>query len=175
MEGFSPAVTVEGVCNIPSNFQLPLLSDITRLHGPDIVYIYTDMFANCSGCVTGLSVCYTAFSEPNPMTVVIVNDVNIIVHVHDFTGPNSTDQTTNCIDYGSFSACCTQQEFSPSEQFVVESSHHYGIWSAEQLAVHPTLLVPGHYVTYELTPLEVGVNISTEIHSVERTLCHFTR
>ena len=136
------------------------------------MYVYTDTFENCSGCVTAFSVCYLVVLTPNLMTIFIVDEDGTIVHVYDFLAPTDNDQNTDCLD---IELCCTHQTLSPSQRFEVQSSHHYGIWSRwAQLAVQQSPRVPGHYVTYELTPLEVGVNINTTIHTIQRAHFHFS-
>ena len=168
-------VTVEGICRVPSNYLPPVVSDITQLTHGGRVYIHADTFGICSGCVTALSVCYTAvLSYYNSMTVVILDNQNTIVHVYDFNGPAySYGQNTDCRDFGVFSTCCTHRELTPSEQFAVQSNHRYGIWSDDALASHPTLMVPGDYVSYYSTTLEVGVNIETTVDTIPKIYLHF--
>ena len=174
-DGFQSVVIVEGVCRVPSDYLSPLPNDTTRFTSGGRVYIYADTFANCSGCVTALSVCYTVFSDMNfnPTTVMILDDQNTIVHMHDFNGPANTsdDQDTDCNDFDLFSDCCTHKKLTPSEQFIVQSDHHYGIWSQNALPSHPTLMAPGNYVLSYSIPLEVGVN--TTVHSIPRIYFHF--
>ena len=159
----------------PPDYLPPYFWNITRLYTADTVYAYTDPFGGCSGCVTELSVCYSVFSDPNPMRVVIVNEQNTIVHVHSFSGPatSTENQDTLCEDFGSFSTCCSYETLTASEQFVVQSTDHYGVWSQEQLAIHATETEQGHYVTQQLTPLEVGVNINSSTYNIQKIYFHF--
>ncbi|CAI8053210.1 hypothetical protein GBAR_LOCUS29101 [Geodia barretti] len=167
-------LAAEGACNFPPDYLPPDLSSITNTAIQDTVYVYTDTFGNCSGCVTELSVCYVAYSTPNPMKVFVVDDENTIVHVHSFTGPTTSTENmdTYCEPFGSFSLCCSYLPLAPSEQFVVRSTDHYGVWYSEQLAFRASNEERGHYVTPELTPLEVGVNINSSIYDILKIYFH---
>lgn len=165
---------MEAVCNAPTNYLAPttdIFDDISA--GGDITHVYTDTFINCSGCVVGLSACYRDYiGDPNSMAVFILNEQNTIIHVHNFVGPANSSIDTVCEDYGSFKICCTNQTLTENEQFVVDSSQHYGVWSEEDMSVHFYKEAPGHYIVF--APIEVGQNVNHTIHtdSVEKMFFH---
>ena len=163
------------MCRFPPDYLISDPHSMVQPYISDIVYVYTDPFANCSGCVREISVCYFTFSDPNNMLVFIVDEESTIVHTHSFVGPetNTDNPSTECVDYESFSVCCSNQSLSQSEQFAVWSSEYYGVWSQQQMAIHGTLRGQGHYVTQALTLLEVGQNINSSTYDLEKIFFHF--
>ena len=172
-------VAADGSCNFPPDYLPPDLSSITQnaiyTVGQGTVWVYSDLFGNCSGCVEKLSVCYVASSTPSPMKVFAVDEENTIVHVHSFTAPTTSteNQDTYCEPLETSSLCCSYETLTPSEQFAVQGTDHYGVWYSEQIAFDAVLEEQGHYVTEELTPLEVGVNINSSIHNIPKIYFHF--
>ena len=169
------SVAAGGVCRHPVDYLIPDPASILDNYFGDTVYAFTDPFGNCSGCVKEISVCYLT-SEPNPMTVVIINEAGTIVHTYSFTGPhtNTDFPSTQCMDYQSFLVCCCNQTVASSEQFTVQSSDYYAFWSHENIGrQHVFQMVTGHYITQALTPLEVGTYInSTETYDIPKIYLH---
>ena len=162
----------------PPDYLPPDISSITQSadfqQDGDTAYFYTDQFESCSGCVTELSLCYFTSSQPNPITVFIVNEDNTIVHVHSFNGPvvSTENHDTYCEDFGSFLLCCSYETPTQSEQFEVQSTDHYGVWSEGSLPVHMTEVEEG-FVTQATTNLEVGVNIGSSTSNIQKIYFHF--
>ena len=171
-------VTVTAACNFPPNYVQPSINHTTQNAQSGVhnaLYIYIEPFTNCSGCVTAINVCYNVFnSQPNPLSVMIINDENTIVHVHNYTGPpvSSENEDTYCENsHQLFANCCSYQTLTPSEQFTVQSNHHYGIWSEEELLILPSMLAPGYYTT---PPIELGRILNNSgLSTVPMTYIHF--
>lgn len=163
---FFLTVTVTAACTFPPNHLTTSLNSSLQ-NGElgssiDSIYIHTGTFTNCSGCVTSISVCYLVVMFPfgsSLLSVLIINEENTTIHVHNTTGlPENQDGYCELHSLY-FGTCCLEQTLAPSEQFVVQSSHHFGVWSNNVLYFHRTITIPGYRTP---PPIEVGRNLNTD-------------
>ena len=123
------AVVVSGeLCQFPSDHPIQILESEVAVPVEEMennrVYIYTDQFGNCSGCVRSLRFCY----KPNMnelMTIEIGNNGDGLSASHIVT-VDSTNDMTNCAERYSLNHfyCCVEQML--TEPFVVgHKNWHY--------------------------------------------------
>lgn len=129
----------------------------------DSIYVYTDPFHNCSGCVTDISVCYGVFlAGLTQISVGIINEENTIIHVYNIYGGLGSfeNQVVICQEFDQFFArCCLYEMLTPSKQFTVQPNYHFGVWGSESLFIDRRLTAPGYYTS---SPVEVGRNLSSD-------------
>ena len=144
------AVVVSGeLCEFPSDHPIQdlesggtvLVLEMSNNH----VYIYTDQFDSCHGCVRSLRFCY----KPNMnelMTIEIRSPGGVLQNSHVVT-VDSTNDITNCAERYSLDPafCCVEQIL--TEPFVVGSQNwHYLLRignTASLLLNHQTETVAG--------------------------------
>ena len=123
------AVVVSGeLCQFPSDHPIRDLESGVTVPVQQMlnnrVYIYTDQFGDCHGCVRSLRFCYQPHSD-ELMTIEIRNPVGALRDSHVVT-VNSTNDMTNCAERYSLSPafCCVEQIL--TEPFVVGNHNwHY--------------------------------------------------
>lgn len=157
---------MSAACSFPPNHPNVSLQSVNEsgtetVH--DSIYVYTDPFHNCSGCVTDMSVCYGAsLAGLTQISVGIINEKNTIIHVHNIYGSLDSfeNQVVVCHEFDQFFArCCLHETLTPSEQFTVETNYHFGVRGSESLFIDRTLTAPGYYTS---SPVEVGRNLSSD-------------
>ena len=126
--------TVIGECEFPSNhpsFAHPEQSNLPKQLLTGIVYVYTDEFGGCSGCVTEVNFCYLPSGGSSSETILTV----MIRNIGDQTttslgitvdpGSYSSSDRTNCIDGLNDPYCCIRQTL--MEPFSVGQNHDYAL------------------------------------------------
>ena len=125
------AVVVSGqLCEFPSDHPIQVLESGVAVPVQQMdnnrVYIYTDTFDSCHGCVRSLRFCY----RPNMnelMTIEIRNAGGGVLQAsHNIVTVDSTNDRTNCAERYSLdhAYCCVEQML--TEPFVVGSQNlHY--------------------------------------------------
>ena len=144
-------VTVAVACSFPPDHPTISLNDLPAFSETEVytlISVFTDPFSDCSGCVTEMSACYVVFlGQPTPLSVLIINEDSRITHVYNTVAylTSSDNQDTNCTVIDQFfTLCCLRQILTPSEQFTVQSNHHFGVWSTEQVHAQQTT-TPGYF------------------------------
>ena len=172
-------MTVAASCSFPPDHPTISLNDlpvneIVQVY--DDIYVFTDTFSDCSGCVTEMSACYMVFlGQPTPLSVLIINEESTITHVYNtviYLTSSSDNQDTNCTVYDEFySLCCLRQTLTPCEQFTVQSNHHFGLWSTEQVHAQQTT-TPGYFTGADIA---VGTTLTNfaGTETVEKSYVYF--
>ena len=118
------AVVVSGeLCEFPSDLESGGTVLVLEM-GNNRVYIYTDQFGDCSGCVRSLRFCYRPIGD-ELMTIEIRTPAGGLQDSHVVT-VDSTNDRTNCAErYSLITAyCCVEQIL--TEPFVVGHQNlHY--------------------------------------------------
>lgn len=137
----------------------------------DLVYVYTNEFEDCHGCVTQLSVCYrpsqNATVNQTILTVIILSNDDIIVHTHDLTvntiRNNIEDNLVNCEENTLVHPyCCVTEVLEHSKQFEVENSFHYALRTYSEASAplqHLTRVTPGYIILDSALETTVGGSI----------------
>ena len=124
------AVVVSGeLCEFPSDHPIQDLESGETIPVQQMlnnrVYIYTDQFDSCHGCVRSLRFCYRPNSVSDElMTIEIGNAGGGLIDSHIVT-VDSTNDITNCAERYSLNSvfCCVEQIL--TESFVVGNNWHY--------------------------------------------------
>ena len=167
------AVVVSGeLCEFPSDHPIQDLESGGTVPVQEMennrVYIYTDQFGNCSGCVRSLRFCYLPNSD-ELMTIEIRNPVGALRDSHIVT-VDSTNDRTNCAERYSLDPaayCCVEQML--TEPFVVGSHNlHYRL----RFGNVPSLLLS--HQTETVAGRQEGLNGGVIQGTVYKPLFYFT-
>ena len=166
------AVVVSGqLCEFPSDHPIQDLESevavLVQQMGNNRVYIYTDQFGSCHGCVRSLRFCYLPNSD-ELMTIEIRSPGGVLQDSHVVTVDSANDRT-NCAERYSLNTayCCVEQML--TEPFVVGSQNwHYRLRFdnvASFLLRHQTETVAGR---------QEGLNGGVIQDTVYKPLFYFT-
>lgn len=131
--------------------------------------VYTREFGSCSGCVTGLSMCYRTDEGATPsertLTFYLINNDGVIVHVHDVIVDPVSDVESDCgTDGMGGPLCCVTQRLLPSEQFEVHHSYYYALrgYSPDGTLGFRDEITSGYVLDTEIYTLTVGSTVAVE-------------
>ena len=166
------AVVVSGeLCEFPSDHPIQDLESgvavPVQLMENNRVYIYTDQFGSCHGCVRSLRFCYLPNSD-ELMTIEIRNAGGGLQDSHIVT-VDSTNDRTNCAErYSLITAfCCVEQML--TEPFVMETpNRHYRL----RFGGVPSLLLS--HQTETVAGRQEGLNGGVIEGDVYKPLFYFT-
>ena len=144
-------------CEFPDNNPIQDLESgvtfQTEVMGNNVVYVYTDNFGDCRGCVRSIRFCYRPASQSEDLvTIEIRNNENNLVASYTVT-VNANNDRTNCAERYSLlhTDCCVEQML--TEPLVVSSPQwHYGLRIANpisHLLRHQTETVNGYLETLD--------------------------
>ena len=152
----SAVIAVGEVCEFPANNPIQDLESgqtvQTEVMNLNLVYVYTDHFGACNGCVRSIKFCYRPGSGQSEelMTIEIRNNGNQMVASYTVT-INADNDRTNCTERYSLSHtdCCVEQML--TEPLVISiSTRHYALRTTNptsSLLRHQTETVNGHLET----------------------------
>ena len=127
------AIALGEVCEFPTDHPIQdLESGQTVLTEPminNLVYIYTDNFGDCHGCVRSIKFCYRPGSGQSEdlMTIKIINNGNQMIASRMVT-VNPDNDRTNCAERFSLihTDCCVEQMLT-EPLFVSSRTWHYAL------------------------------------------------
>ena len=141
------------VCEFPANNPIQDLESggtvLAQVINNNVIYVYTDNFGACNGCIRSIEFCYrpTSGQSEDLMTIEIRNHGNNVMASHTVT-VNADNDRTNCAERYSLlhDDCCVEQML--TEPLVVSSSgSRYALRIANptsSLLRHLTETVNGH-------------------------------
>ena len=148
---YSAVVALVELCEFPADHPIRDLApeETVQPMVNNRVYVYTDRFDNCRGCVRALNFCYRLHSDEELMTVEIRQPGNSgkVNTTHTVT-VNSTNDRINCTQRYSLghTDCCVEQTL--TEPFVVANRNiRYALRfgnTASLLLHHLNETVAGH-------------------------------
>ena len=123
----SAVIAVGERCEFPANNPIQDLESgetvPTESMYHDLVYVYTDTFGNCNGCVRSINFCYRPGNAQSEelMTIEIRNNGNQMVASYTVTA-NAENDRNNCAERYSLSHtdCCVEQIL--TESFYIPNS-----------------------------------------------------
>ena len=127
------AIAVGELCQFPTGHPIQDLESgetvQTQIMDNSRIYIYTDNFDNCNGCVRSIKFCYRPGSVQSEdlMTIEIRNNGNILMPSYTVT-VNTDNDRNNCTERYSlhFTECCVEQIL--TESFAIQNSNrHYAL------------------------------------------------